>query len=184
MRKLVASLFLLTTPTVIHAHEPADQTETAEAASVVEQLHHAVGKWNVTTTFLRDDGSVAGALDGTYEFEWVVPGKVVSGVTTIPDINQTAAIMFYHRPATSEIEMVSVGPDGQLWVMTGADTSETRETPVVTNPDGSTIKLRFTRFNVTPDSFESKMERSTDGGETWVKGNHQIFTRAEQADVS
>ena len=33
--------------------------------------------------------------------------------------------------------------------------------------------LRFTRFNVKPNSFESKMEYTNDNGEIWKLGNHQ-----------
>ncbi len=44
-------------------------------------------------------------------------------------------------------------------------------------PDGSTIRLRFTRFNVTRDRFESKVEVSPEGGRTWAPGNHQVFVR-------
>ncbi len=38
--------------------------------------------------------------------------------------------------------------------------------------------LRFTRFNVAADSFESRMEYTDDDGETWKPGNHQTFHRA------
>ena len=40
------------------------------------------------------------------------------------------------------------------------------------------MQLRFTRFAVTPDRFESRMEVSLDGGESWKPGNHQLFVRA------
>jgi hypothetical protein len=40
------------------------------------------------------------------------------------------------------------------------------------------MQLRFTRFNVTDDRFESRMEVSTDGGSSWRPGNHQVFKRA------
>ena len=73
--------------------------------------------------------------------------------------------------------MASVGPDGHLWVMTGPADGEVRTTPDTVLPDGSTRRLRFTRFNVTADRFESRMEFSTDGGVTWQPGNHQIFAR-------
>ncbi|MCP4203577.1 MAG: hypothetical protein GY769_16785 [bacterium] len=49
--------------------------------------------------------------------------------------------------------------------------------PPTQRPDGSTIQLRFTHYNVEPDRFESKMEITRDGGETWVPGNHQVLTR-------
>ncbi|MBP7779495.1 MAG: hypothetical protein KA371_20445 [Acidobacteria bacterium] len=52
-----------------------------------------------------------------------------------------------------------------------------RTTPDTVMPDGSTIRLRFTRFNVTRDRFESKVEVSPEGGRTWAPGNHQVFVR-------
>ena len=152
-------------------------TDRAEASQALEQLRHVIGEWDVVTTFYRDDGSVAGDFAGTYTFDWVMQDKIVQGVSAIPQFNMASGILFYLRSSTSEIEMASVGPDGHLWVMTGPQDSETRETPNTEMPDGSTLKLRFTRYNVSEDRFESKMERSTDGGKTWVQGNHQVFVR-------
>jgi hypothetical protein len=61
--------------------------------------------------------------------------------------------------------------------MTGPLGGETRQTQVFQTPKGDDMRLRFTRFNVTPDRFESRMERTSDGGKTWVPGNHQVFER-------
>lgn len=158
------------------------QAEADEAVSpALAQLRHVVGTWDVVTTFIRPDGTEAGSFDGTYAFSWVMEDKIVQGVSTIPQFKMASGILFYLIPGSEEIEMVSVGPDGQLWTMTGPQDSETRETPLVTMPDGSTLKLRFTRFNVSPDRFESRMERSTDGGETWSLGNRQVFVRQQEA---
>lgn len=155
----------------------SDDASREDAALAVDQLRHVIGEWDVVTTFYGDDGTTAGTFDGIYRFDWVMEDKIVQGVSEIPKLNLSSGILFYLRPTSREIEMVSVGADGKPWTMTGPVNSETRETPVVTNPDGSTIKLRFTRFNVTPNRFESRMERSTDGGETWVLGNTQVFVR-------
>ncbi len=76
--------------------------------------------------------------------------------------------------------MSSVGPDGHLWRMIGPDASETRTTPNTPMADGTTIMLRFTRYAVEQNRFQSRMEVSTDGGETWRVGNEQRFVRAAQ----
>jgi hypothetical protein len=73
--------------------------------------------------------------------------------------------------------MVSAGADGRLWVMTGPDDAEVRITPDVPTQDGGRMRLRFTRYNVTADRFESRMDYSTDGGAGWTQGNHQVFVR-------
>ncbi|NNC72313.1 MAG: hypothetical protein HKN78_05490 [Sphingomonadaceae bacterium] len=148
----------------------------AEAA--VEQLRQAIGLWDVTTEFIRENGSVAGAAEGQYRFGWIVPDRVVQGMSTIPEWNQASGILFYVRPSTDEIEMVSVGADGRLWTMTGPETGEMRTTPNVTMADGTTLMLRFSRFDVQPGSFRSRMEMSNDGGQTWRLGNRQHFRRA------
>jgi len=59
-----------------------------------------------------------------------------------------------------------------------SETAPTRTTPPTPTSDGGTMQLRFTRFNVTANRFESRMEVSTDGGASWKPGNHQVFKRA------
>lgn len=156
------------------------QQADAPAEVAVEQLRHVIGLWDVTTEFIRADGTVAGAAEGQYRFGWVVPDRVIQGMSTIPEWNQASGILFFVRPATNEIEMVSVGADGQLWRMVGPDDGETRTTPNVTMPDGSTLMLRFTRSDVEENSFRSRMEMSNDGGQTWRLGNRQHFRRATE----
>jgi hypothetical protein len=143
----------------------------------VEQLRHVHGEWNVTTEFLNPDGTVARSVEGTYTFRWVVPDRVISGESRIPSLNQASGILFYVSEARGVTEMTTVGTDGRLWVMTGPIDGEVRTTPPTRMDDGTTMELRFTRYNVAANTFESKMEYSTDGGRTWRPGNHQLFRR-------
>ena len=162
----------------------ADATEMAPPAlaSAVQQLRQAAGLWNVTTTQYGDDGAVARVASGTYRFDWIVPDRVLAGRSDIPDWGDAAGILFYVNERRSTIEMASVGSDGQLWVMTGPASGETRTTPETPLADGRKMKLRFTRSNVSADRFESRMEVSLDGGENWKPGNHQLFRRAPGND--
>lgn len=144
----------------------------------VQQLRDAVGKWEVVTEFLKEDGTVGNSAKGTYEFSWVVPDRVLMGKSEIPELKQASGILFYIREKKREIEMVSVGADGRLWTMTGPLGGEERISQEYKATDGGTGRLRFTRFNVSTDAFESKMEYSEDGGKTWKPGNHQTFRRA------
>ena len=174
-----AVAILATSAPAIGQPQPAPAGTPAPLAASIDELRHVVGRWNVTTEFLRDDGSVARAVQGTYEFEWVVPDTVVRGVSHIPSLDQRAAILLFVNPRDKTVEMTSVGADGQLWRMIGPLGGDTRTTPDVAMPDGSTVRLRFTRSNVTADRFESRMERSVDGGRQWTTGNHQVFTRVD-----
>jgi CubicO group peptidase (beta-lactamase class C family) len=132
----------------------------------------------VTTEFLNPDGSVARTVEGEYEFDWVVPDRVLLGRSRPPEPDQAAGLLFYYQESQNMVGMASVGADGHLWVMTGAADKEVRHTPPTPMPDGSIVELRFTRYNVEPEQFESKMEFSTDAGSTWTQRNHQIFRRA------
>lgn len=171
--RLIAGCALLLGWTALAAKDVDDIT------TAVAQLRHAHGQWQVTTEFLKPDGSVDRSVEGSYRFEWVVPDRVLSGRSDLPELERTSAILFYLREASGEIEMVSVGADGRLWVMTGPAGGETRTTPPFENSAGGQSRLRFTRFNVEPDRFESRMEYSSDGGTTWLPGNHQVFTRQQ-----
>lgn len=172
MHKLTIALMLLSLSVSAPANEETDLRRS------VEQLRTAVGRWNVITEFLNGDGSVARTVDGSYEFEWVVEDRVVAGKNAVPELGMASGILFYINEAEHKIEMVSVGADGKLWIMTGPLGGETRHTQTYPTEDGGEAQLRFTRYNVAPDRFESRMEITRDGGETWHPANHQLFTRA------
>jgi hypothetical protein len=169
---LLAALVALTA--ALDAQPPLDSAALRQST---EQIRSAIGQWDVETEFLNPDGSVARAVRGTYEFTWVIPDRVASGRSDIPELGTSSAILFYINEAARTIEMVSVGADGRLWMMIGALGGEVRTTAPFATTDGGHGRLRFTRYNVEPDRFESRMEVTTDGGATWVPGNHQVFRR-------
>ncbi len=175
--RTLLSLFLICLPGIAAAQTAPEKTEALNKS--VEELRHAHGTWAVTTEFLKPDGSVARTVKGKYRFSWVVPDRVLSGQSEIPELKQTGAILFYVSEPRKIIEMVSVGADGNLWVMTGTAGGDTRLTKPFPTADGKTSQLRFTRYNVKPDGFESKMEYTEDGGKTWLPGNRQVFRRSQ-----
>lgn len=174
IRKLIAIMMLALCQPAFAA-EAATDTPLQRST---EQLRSSVGRWDVVTEFLNEDGSVAKAAAGTYAFSWVVPDRVVAGRSDIPELDQTAGILFYVNEKKALIEMVSVGADGRLWIMTGPLGGEERLSQEFPTTDGGTLRLRFTRYNIAADSFESRMEYTQDGGKTWKPGNHQVFRRA------
>lgn len=146
----------------------------------VEQLRSSIGLWNVTTELLNTDGTVSESIEGTYEFVWVIPDRVVSGKSVVPSQNEVSAILFYVSERKGVIEMLSVGADGNLWIMSGPLGGEERRTQVFKTQNGGSGQLKFIRYNVLADSFESRMEYTEDGGVTWVPGNHQVFRRSNE----
>jgi hypothetical protein len=157
----------------------AEATEMAPAplASAVQQLRQAAGHWTVTTTRFAPDGAVAAVAAGTWHFDWVVPDRVLSGRAVIPDWKQTSGMLFYLNEQRSTLEMASVGADGQLLVMSGPAGAETRTTAAIPLPDGRRMLQRYTRFGITADRFEARLETSHDGGLSWKPGHHQLFVR-------
>jgi len=185
MGKILVIAALIALPASVHAQAaPADARAAQALAHSVEQLRSSIGRWAVVTEFLNEDGSVARAVSGTYEFTWVVPDRVVSGKSEIPELEQAAGILFYVNESKGAIEMVSVGADGQLWIMSGPLGGEERLSQEYQAGPGVTARLRFTRFNVAANSFESRMEYTEDGGRTWKQGNHQTFRRATEAGTA
>lgn len=174
--RLAGILALLASP-LLYATEAVEDVALEHSLA---ELRSAVGTWSVATEFLFEDGSVAKRADGTYEFSWVVPGRVLVGRSDIPELEQSAGILFYVREATRQIEMVSVAKDGRLWTMTAPLGSDVRYSQSYDTADGGKGQLRFSRFNATSESFESRMDYTEDGGETWKPGNHQVFRRQAQ----
>lgn len=174
MRRLAALVAIILFTSI--AAVPACADDSALQRSV-GQLRDSVGDWDVTTEFLAPDGTVAQSVDGTYSFEWVIPDKLVRGTSRLPDLDMVSAILFYIDEKEAELEMVSVGADGKLWIMSGPLGEETRLSQPYSTADGGEAQLRFTRYNVAADRFESKMEYTTDGGKTWTQGNRQVFAR-------
>jgi hypothetical protein len=160
----------------------AAQADDGALQRSVSEIRHAIGEWDVVTEFLAEDGSVQNSVEGNYSFSWVVEDRVASGTNAIPAIGLRSGILFYINEAAGNIEMVAVGPDGRLWIMTGPLGGSTRYSQEYQDSSGGTGQLRFTRFNVSDDGFESKMEYTDDGGETWKPGNHQVFRRAKTSD--
>ncbi len=106
--------------------------------------------------------------------------RVAAGKNEIPELKQAVGILFYINEKKGQIEMVSVGGDGALWIMTGPRGGEERLSQEYKSAEGGTGRLRFTRFNFAPDAFESRMEYTDDGAKTWKPGNHQKFIRSGQ----
>ena len=173
-RLLLACLLALL---VLHPLPLLAKGDANPLAVAVEQRRHVIDDWEVVTEFLNGDGRIARTVRGTYHFSAMVPDRVVMGRSEIAELKQVAGIHFFVNPKTQIIEMVSVGADGQLWRMAGAAGDEIRHTEPFKSRDGNEGRLRFTRHNVQPDSFESRLEYTADGGLTWKPGNHQRFLR-------
>ncbi|MBX3703691.1 MAG: hypothetical protein KF822_07955 [Steroidobacteraceae bacterium] len=176
-RSLPASLLLACSPLGAEAME----TPASALAEGIDQLRQTVGTWNVTTTQYRSDGTIARKVSGTWQFEWVVPDRVISGRSVIPALGEISGMLFYVNERRAALEFAQVDADGQLRVLSGGTGGELRTAGPVAAADGSSVQLRMKRFNVAADCFESRVEVSTDGGASWRPDQHQRFVRARGA---
>jgi hypothetical protein len=178
MRRSIAHLVAASSFAGALAAQPPGLAEVAaQLEHSVRQLREHHGAWSVETRFLNPDGSTATVVHGTYRFEWVLRDRILSGVSEIPALKATSGILLYLAEGRGVIEMVSVGAEGTLWTMTGPLGGEERKTAPFAVEQGVLRTLRFTRIPIAPDSFESRMHFTDDGGRTWVPGNHQVFRR-------
>lgn len=173
MKKIAAAVLSLLFFPLAQASELAPRGIDA----AVEQLRQAAGRWNVTTTRYADDGSVAAVASGTWNFDWVVPDRVLSGRAAIPDWSQSAGMLFYLNERQFTLEMAQVDSDGQLVVLSGPASTASRTSTPVALPDGRRLVRRHTHYGVTRDQFEAKLETSYDGGRSWKLGYHHLFVR-------
>jgi hypothetical protein len=173
--RLLTPLVVAVTLTAPLLAQPATEPIPDPIARAVTQLRETRGHWDVTTEFLKPDGTVARTATGTYLFEWVVEDRLLRGESVIPALDQRSAILFYVDPAKRLIEMASVGKDGHLWVMTGPPTgrSARRQTRRCRMDRRSGCVSRAS----TSRAIDSRMEVSTDRGTSWLPGNHQVFVR-------
>ena len=174
--RLFISLLLIGLLPVVSMAGPAENA----LEKSIQELRDSRGNWAVVTEFLAEDGSVANTVEGNYQFNWVIEDRLLQGTNSIPALEMNSGILFYVSEERGVIEMVSVGKDGKLWIMTGPLGGDSRTTQPYETQDGGEAQLRFTRFNVRPNSFESRMEYTEDGGVSWKPGNHQVFTRMDQ----
>jgi hypothetical protein len=174
MRQIAAALLSFLVLPFAEASEMAPPA----LSSAVQQLRQAAGRWNVTTTRYAENGAVTAVATGTWNFDWVVPDRVLSGRAVIPDWNQSAGMLFYLNERRFTLEMAQVGADGQLLVMSGPAGTETRTTAAIPLANGRRMIQRHTRYGVSANRFESRVETSYDGGVSWKPGYHQLFVRA------
>ena len=159
---------------------PSEPQSTAAMAASIAELSQVIGTWDVTTRFFNSEGETTQSVQQTYTFSWVIPNQLVQGQSHTPAWKQTSAILFFIDQEAPAMEMVSVGVDGKLWRMRGPLGGNQRFSQSFTNTSGDTAQLRFTRSLVTPNGFESRMYISTDGGNSWLPGNHQVFIRRSE----
>lgn len=147
-----------------------------EAVQRLRQLH---GRWQFQTEYLNAAGEVTGRTSGTEEVEWLVEDRVLGMTSRLDGDRVGSRAMWFYDRTTLEFTLVSVnGSTGELWVL-GGDLDQWQIRSRVTPPGSA--QIRFTHYDVEQDSWRALMEYSTDGGDTWLPGFRQVFSRVSKA---
>ena len=157
----------------------AEASETAPPvlATAVQQLRQAAGRWNVTTTRYAENGAVAAVATGTLNFDWVVPDRVLAGKLRHSRLEPVGR----HALLPERAHVHARDGAGRRRRAAHRDERPRRDRDANDRadrmPDGRRMLQRHTRYGVTANRFEAKMEMSYDGGANWKPGYHQLFVR-------
>lgn len=154
-----------------------------DAPPQTEQFAFLVGSWNCQTRFMGPDGEFTEG-QATWTGHWVLDGWAIKDdwVSTLPDGREFQGFNIRSFNPRSgkwdnrwlpqvtlqwrhyESEMV-----GDTMVMTGGTGEDAR----------GAFTDRNTFYDIGPDSWKWRKDRSYDGGETWIEGvGHIEATRA------
>ena len=152
----------------------ADRPAAAHAAHL-ERFGRLAGLWNMRITYYPPDGSPNSRATGTWEFSYALDGRAVIDVWQVPGRDTLAGAP---RGADQESGLcVRIwDPSLQLWRFTFHGTAhghlihmyarEIGEEMVMERAEGGDL-VRWIFFDIGPESFHWRSQRSTDGGVSW-----------------
>jgi hypothetical protein len=156
-------------------HAQPDLAEVPEEAA--RRFEHILGRWSSTWEWIGPDGEAVGTERGTETARWAVEGRLVELTTEIEGRpGPSKAWMFWSAPA-GLFHLVSVGPNGDLWTLSGGleefvITSEPR-----LQPDGRTMVIRISHGEESEDRLTAVMEYRYPPAEAWSVGFRQTLVR-------
>lgn len=146
----------------------------------IERLEYAIGEWDIRSENLDVSGAVTGTTESGQIATWLVPGRIVQMRDRDSDGSGGGRSWWVYDARANAWTLVSIGvDDGSVWVLKGnlaewRITSEPRD-----RPNGGQAMIRFTHYDIEPDSFWALMELSLDLGKTWTPRYRQHLTRRE-----
>lgn len=149
----------------------------ANEAQVFDRL---VGTWDADFSFHLDDGRVT-HKKGEILFGWVMDGHAIQdlwiGYPTDEHKERTmgTTLRFFDK-AHNRWRIVFVNPEASYVVTTQGGLEGDRI--VLRGVDTDGLPIRWTFFEMRPDSFHWQGEKSHDGGKTWkVEEDHHMKRR-------
>lgn len=141
-----------------------------------DQFAFLVGTWSCTTRSMLPDGSMVDGPPATWTGRWILDGYAIQDdwATTRPEgtrVRGTNIRSFnpetrvwdnrWLANGTLQWQYFSAEQVGDTMVMTGGEGVD---------PQGRSYLDRNTFYDIGPDAWKWKKDRSYDGGETWLDG--------------
>jgi len=142
-----------------------------------ERMRYLNGRWKVRTEFLDPNGKVIQTTNYLSEAHWLIQDRVVLLTHDAPEQGVLSKAMVFWSTDDKKFELVDVNQKGELWFLSGDLDEEVFTSAPKKMPNGRDIILKFTHFNIQPETFEVYMEYSYDDGATWTRGQHQHASR-------
>ena len=171
---MILGLCILAMP----AYGQTSQEETPFPEEARRRLDYTVGSWVSKTESLDKNGKVVRTTYSETERRFVIDDRVVeiSGVTK--ETGQSFRAWEYYDVEKGLYTLTSIDREGRLFTMSGELGEEFRWTSENRKrADGSSFAMRFTHYDIEPDSFTALGEISGDGGRTWRAFLRQYLTR-------
>ena len=149
-----------------------------------QRLDYAIGSWVSKTESLNQRGEVVRTSFSEDQRRFVIEDRIVEITGLLRASGKAFRAWEYYDERSGKYSLTSINRDGRLMTMSGDLEGEFQwTTEPMENPNGGTLMVRFTHYDIEPDSFKALGEISRDGGETWTAFSRQTLTRqVEGAD--
>lgn len=145
------------------------------------RLNYAIGIWDSKTESLDRDGNVIKTTHSESERKFVIEDRVVEIAGVLKESGKTFRAWEYYDVESGKYTLTSIDRKGRLFTMSGDLGEEFQWTSEPQKrPDGSSFAMRFTHYDIEPDSFTALGEISRDGGKTWRAFTRQSMTRRSE----
>lgn len=147
------------------------------APAALGQFDFVIGDWDATITWQAQGGEPL-TYNAKWHNHWVIDGQVVMQEWRGPFITGAELRAFNAEAGTWSGQNIYPGSP-EPWHKTTAEFKDNKM--VVTIHDvkdqRGTFLNRETYFDISPDSFQMKSERSYDDGATWEEGAYRMICR-------
>ncbi len=165
-------------PAAEPAKEPAVEAVDLARSKAVAIFDYELGSWHCRWEGLNRHGDVVNTFEGTETFSRTLDGKALKLVTRIDGREDWSQAIKFYSPKERQIVFIDVNTSGDYYVMKqDVDTATVQAETWRAN--GDSMLFRFVLTRKTENEQDVRMERSFDGGKSWMHVRNQYMRRVE-----